>query len=84
MKLSSVTRNKALVGFSVDELCKISEALDAVIGHQKILDKSIVPYSKDAYQEVHEELCEIIISITDDTGGLTQQLPGWQQWRFDV
>ncbi len=44
MKLSHVTRNKALVEFSVDELYRFSEALDAVISHHKILDKSIIPY----------------------------------------
>jgi len=41
------------------------EALDAVVSQHLILDKSIVTYAKEAYQEVHEELTEMIINITD-------------------
>lgn len=55
---------------SVDELYRISEALDAVINQHNTLGKSIVPYAKEMYQEVHEELTEVVINITDKTGRL--------------
>lgn len=70
MKVSSVTKYKALIEMSVDELYRISEALDAVINQHSVLDKSIVPYAKEAYQEVHEELIDMVINITDRTGSL--------------
>lgn len=70
MKVSNVTKHNALVEMSVDELYRISEALDAVISQYQILDKKNIPYDKEMYQEVHDELCHMIINITDKTGSL--------------
>lgn len=70
MKVSNVTKYKALVEMSVDELYRISEALKAVISQHQILDKENIPFDKEIYQEVHEELVEIIVNITDEVGDL--------------
>lgn len=70
MKVSIVSRNKALIEMPVDELFRISESLDAVISQYEILDKQIIVYPKEVYQELHEELCEMVLKITDDKGNL--------------
>jgi hypothetical protein len=70
MEVPSVTRNHAMFKMSVDELYRISECLDAVISQYLVMDKEIVVYPKEVYQEVHEKFIELVLSITDSKGNL--------------
>ncbi|MBE9602668.1 hypothetical protein [Pedobacter sp. MC2016-24] len=66
MKVTNVTKYKVTMELSLHELYRISEALGAVTSQYQVLDKKDLNVAKEVYEEVEEDLCEILVYIVDD------------------
>ena len=68
MKVTNVTKYKATFELSLHKLYRIMEALDVVVDQYPILDKNDLNVGREVYQEVHEDLIDVLVNITDETG----------------